>query len=188
MSQPLFTTVSREVKRQAKSVHHSIGALLLLGTLFLASAPSAHAQDHGQMDSVENALSHRCSTHGAPSLESLEELAGGEDALVSLLLEYRTQEQPPFVGIRAQKILLHYADRPEVEEALASDVDSEKYLGLARVVGVNIDAVPNQEARRKLAARIVARGKRDQDFSAFAKKLSESSDEEVSRLARSAFE
>ncbi len=165
--------------------------LPLLSSIFaalLATATGVQAQDHGQMDSVMNALSHRCSTHGTPSVESLEQLAGGEDELVALLLEYRTKEQPPFVGIRAQKILLHYAGRSDVAEALSSDVESTTYLGLARVVGVNIDSVEDSSVRRELAARLIARGKREKDFASYAKSLSQSNDAEVSRLARQAFE
>ncbi len=170
------------------TVYSAVSICFALVATSLLFSSSAFAEDHGEMDSLLNALSHRCSTHGAPSLASLEKIAGSEDALIEFLLEYRTKEQPPFVGIRAQKLLLSYADRSDVAEALASDIDSAEYLGLARVIGANIDAVNDESARRLLASRIIARGKRDSSFTPYAKSLIGSNNAEVSSLARQAFE
>ncbi|HQH27300.1 MAG TPA: hypothetical protein PLP17_07890 [Oligoflexia bacterium] len=123
------------------------------------------------------------------SVQELETMAGGSDALVKRLLELRTQEKPPFVGIRAEKLLLlNYSDRAEVASALASDVGSPQYAGLARLVAANIDQVPNESARRMLAKQVLARAKTDSAFAPYAKNLAQSADGEVAALAKQTLE
>lgn len=135
-------------------------------------------------DPVVSALSLR---HMTATTEQLESTAGGADALVSRLLELRTDETTPFVGVRAEKFLLQYADRPEVAAALETDVKSPTMLGLARVVAMNVDKIPSPKVRQSLAQAIVERGKQESGFKPYAQALTSSSDAEVSALARAAF-
>jgi hypothetical protein len=141
------------------------------------------ASAQGVPDPVLLALSNRDMTATAPELE---QLAGGQDALVAKLLAYRTTETPPFVGIRAEKLLLLYAARSDVKAALESDIGSAKYLGLARIVAVHLDTVPDSVARQVLAKQVIARAKTDADYMRYAKTLQSSSDAEVSKMAKDA--
>jgi hypothetical protein len=155
---------------------------LLFTILCLATAPAAAGEAE-----VVDALTVRGNSHGLPSAEELETLAGGEDALVEILLSYRTRETPPFVGIRSQKYLLNYSDRSDVQDALAADISSEEHMGLARIVGVHFDQIQNETARGRFARLIIERGKREESFGRYARNLRQSSDSEVSRMAREAF-
>ncbi|MCB0323740.1 MAG: hypothetical protein KDD69_09215 [Bdellovibrionales bacterium] len=119
--------------------------------------------------------------------EILESLAGGQDALVRILLDYRTKETPPFVGIRAQKLLLGYANREDVADALAGDVTSEEYFGLARIVSLHLDQVPSEATRSRLGRAIIERAKKEARFERYARGLLQSQDPAVSRMAREAF-
>lgn len=167
--------------------------LLRVGLTFFCSAfatvllssgvarQTAHAQ--GLEDPVVFALSAR---HFSATAEELEQTAGGEAALVRKLLELRTKEQPPFVGIRAEKLLLSYADRPEVVAALEEDLTAPGLLGLARTVTVHLDQVADSGARQRLARAALQRARSDADFARYARTLLRSEDPEVSRLAREA--
>ncbi len=160
-------------------MNSKILALLCVLSLAFANLSSAQTLD----DPVTLALGSR---HMTASVDDLLEMAGGEDALVEKLLALRTQESPPFVGIRAEKTLLQFAGRPDVQAALEQDVESSQYLGLARTVAVHIDTVPDANARQALARKVIQRGSRESGFSAYARNLKQSSDPEVSRLAREA--
>lgn len=138
---------------------------------------SAQAQAE---DPVLFALSAR---HFEMSTAQLEQLAGGEEALVAKLLAVRTQEKPPFAGIRAEKILLEYAHREDVQAALEEDVQSTQYQGLARTIAVNIDSVTDSTARHRLARGVSERAQRDATFKTYAKSLASSKDEAVRKLA-----
>lgn len=141
----------------------------------------AHAQSG---DAVLWALSAR---HMNTSVEELEQLAGGPDAFVARLLELRTKETPPQVGIRAEKILLRYSAREDVQRALEDDVQSPQYKGLARVIAVNIDDVVDTSVRRRLAGHALKRGAEDSSFSPYSRSLLNSKDDGISRMAREAF-
>ena len=156
-----------------------IVALSLLSVAFGVTVNTGHAQD---ADPFLSALSLR---HGGATLESLEEIAGSREAVVARLLEARHLEKPPFAGIAAQKLLLQLADRSDVQDAIDQDIASPEYFGLARIVVVHLDKVPNAEARSRTA---LSRVEREPKFRAYARTLVESSDSEVSRLAREALE
>lgn len=162
----------------------SVLALVCLSLMSVTfGAQLAGAQDMD--DPVILALSSR---HMTVSINQLEEMAGGEDALVAKLLELRTQESPPFAGIRSEQILLRYAHRDDVKAALESDIQSTQYKGLARTITVHIDKIEDQDARRNLARLALGRAAREADFAPYARNLRNSSDQEVSRLARESLE
>lgn len=121
------------------------------------------------------------------TVQQLEEAAGGEDALVKRLLELRQEEKTPFVGIRAEKLLLGYAGRSDVRAALESDLKSDQLLGLARIVAVNVDKIEDAETRASLARIAIERGEQDESFRSYAKTLTASADTTVSTMAREAF-
>ena len=125
-------------------------------------------------------------TQDAVSLKELEELAGGQDSLIETLLKHRRAERPPFVGIRAERLLLNYSDREEVISALESDINDTKYFGLARTIGTHIDTVKANQARTRLATAVLRRAQTESRFRMFGKMLLESSDSNVKRLAREA--
>lgn len=150
-------------------------ASLLVGSGLVSSA---------QADQIEQQLSHR---HFVASQESLSKLAGGDDALVARLLELRHSETP-FVAVRAEKVLLSYADREDVQVAIESDLQSAQMRGLAQVIAVHIDSVPSPEARMRIAQAALARAERDQSYRVYAKVLIDCSDEQVRKLARSTLE
>ena len=156
--------------------------LAVIACSFAFVNAEANAQE---ADPFLTALSQR---HGTATLEELDKIAGSREAMVTRLLELRRLERPPFVGIRAEKLLLQLADRADVQEALADDLQSPKYLGLARIVVVHIDNVPNSAARSRLARSALDRVAREPNFQSYARTLLQSSDPEVSRLARQALE
>lgn len=154
----------------------------LLGLVSLGAIP-AFAQLE---DPIFRALA---GYHQTASVEELEQLAGGTDALVSRLLELRQLEKPPFVGIRATKILLGFSSRPDVQEALEADMGDESRLGVARILVTHIDSVPDQGFRRRLAERALLRVRNDPEFGRYAKTtLLGSADGQVSRLAKIFFD
>jgi hypothetical protein len=155
--------------------------IALLCALSASFCSSAVAQTLD--DPVTAALGTR---HMTSTVADLVELAGGEDQLVEKLLALRTQESPPFVGIRAEKMLLTFAGRPEVQAALEQDVESAQYVGLARTVAVHIDSVSDSNARQALARKVLSRASRESTFSSYARNLKQSTDPEVSRLAKEA--
>lgn len=158
----------------------SFCSAVLVAALSVAFSSSVAVAD--EPDPVLFALSAR---HMNTSVAQLEELAGGKDQLVEKLLTWRTQESPPFVGIRAEKLLLNYADRNDVSQALQSDVDSGKFRGLARIIAVNIDHVSDSQTRERLARSVLERAKQDQEFKTYARTLQDSTDQRVRELARS---
>jgi hypothetical protein len=165
---------------QTSSVKRWTTACVIALLLALGFQPVlASAQD--STDPVLVALSNRDMTATA---QELEQMAGGKDALVAKLLAYRVTEAPPFVGIRAEKLLLLYADRSDVRAALESDISSPQYLGLARIVAVHLDSVPDSVARQALARQVIARAKTDDGYMRYAKTLHTSSDAEVSKMAK----
>ncbi len=122
--------------------------------------------------------------HMTQSTTELEQLAGGQDKLVARLLQLRTEEKLSYVAVRAEKILLNYSARPEVADALAEDAVNPNRTGLARMITVHIDKVEEPAARKRLAELLVARAGTDAEFSPYARTLLDSSDLEVSRLAK----
>jgi len=152
-----------------------IGAVLL----FNVGAPSARAED--ATEKVSAALS---GYHFDTSAAKLEEIAGGKDQLVAALLTLRTSDALPFVGIRAEKLLLEYSDRKDVQDALLADIASEKYKGLARTVTMHLDRATTPAVRQALARAAVERAKGDAEFMPYAKAMVHSTDPEVQRMAR----
>lgn len=135
--------------------------------------------NEARADEVVDALS---GYHETKTAAQLEQLAGGREALITKLLEIRHQETPPFVGVRAAKLLLGYADDPRVADALAADMGS--YLGLAKVITTNVDSVNHAPARERLAKLALERASRESKFVPYAKSLTQSKDAAVSKLAK----
>ena len=152
-----------------------MGAALLVHS----AAPVVRADD--ATDKVSAALS---GYHFDTTPAKLEAIAGGKDQLVAALLALRTSEALPFVGIRAEKLLLEYSDRKDVQDALMEDLASEKYKGLARTVTMHLDRASTPAVRQALARAAVERAKGDTDFMPYAKAMVHSTDPEVQRMAR----
>jgi hypothetical protein len=119
------------------------------------------------------------------SREQLEEIAGGKDALVAALLELRTDDSTPFVAVRAEKILIGYADRDDVAQALTSDINSTQYAGLARTVSIHVNDAPTSTARVALGRQLLERAGKDSSFLPYARALEDSTEPELRNAARS---
>ena len=104
--------------------------------------------------------------------------------MVPILLTLRTQEKPPFVAIRAEKLLLGYAHLPEVKAALEQDLQSTELKGLARVISMHIDSVSDAGARQGLAKMAVARATQDGEFLPYARALAKSAHADVRESAK----
>lgn len=137
---------------------------------------------------VVDALSARQCAYGNNNLSALEELAGGKDALIPILLKYRDKETPPFIGIRSEKLLLNYTDQEEVISALEQDVRDPNLFGLARIVSIHIDEVGSSAARQRLASVVAERANSEARFAKYGQLLLKSSDSEVQRVARESLE
>lgn len=105
----------------------------------------------------------------------LEELAGGEQALVAQLIELsRSDEVSAPAAMRAAHILAsHYVNqsgtKSMVVQAMASDIASLNRSGLARLYAKKVDAVSDKSAKRTLSAAVVDRASRDSSFALYAK-------------------
>ncbi len=153
--------------------------VLVAGVVIISFSNIANAQG---VEEVKVALS---GYHDTATKEQLEALAGGADSLVPILLTLRTLETPPFVAVRAEKMLLNYANRPEVAAALGSDLQSSQYTGLARVISLHIDRIGDTRVRSELARKAVSRAKTDQAFEPYTRSFSTSSDAQVREAAKS---
>lgn len=149
----------------------------LIAVFFLMNTAVVRAES----DPVLFALSSR---HMTTSPVELEKLAGGRDLLIERLLVLRTQEQPPFVGVRAESLLLAYADQQQVEDALTEDLQSADRKGLARVITIRLSKVAQEEVRLRLAKVALTRASKESDFAPYARTLTEDKNAEISRLAR----
>lgn len=167
----------RVMKTKKSLLVATFAATLAVG-VFMTDISVGHAQND---DPLMLALANR---HMTQTTAQLEQIAGGQDKLVARLLQLRTEEKLSYVAVRAEKILLSYSARPEVADALAEDAVNPNRTGLARMITVHIDKVEAPAARKRLAELLVARGGTDAEFSPYARTLQESSDSEVSRLAR----
>ncbi|MCC6221681.1 MAG: hypothetical protein IT291_10620 [Deltaproteobacteria bacterium] len=158
-------------------------AIVPLLMLSVACLRIAHSDD----DKVEKIALVLGMRHMTATVQDLERMAGGEDELVKIFLELRKLENRPFVGVRAEKFLLGYADKDAVQTALIADMESKEWAGHARLIAKNIDVVKNTAARRRLALGAVSRAKKDPEFIPHARGLIKSSDVEISKLARESF-
>lgn len=156
----------------------SVSARCLVAGAMCLSVTTAHAEANPK---VLSALSQR---HFSVTAEDLERTAGGRDALISDLLQLRTYSGLPYVGPRAAKLLLEYADQPQVQEAIQADFKAPDRTGLARVYAVQVDKIRSSEARASVARMATTRAADDADFVPYAKSLLYSSDDEVKRVAR----
>ncbi|MFN8391464.1 MAG: hypothetical protein U0136_14345 [Bdellovibrionota bacterium] len=123
--------------------------------------------------------------HPSVTNEQLEQLAGGRESLVQALLEIRNDQTTPFVGVRAERLLLDYADRSDVQAALSADVDSPSSAGLARTVAIHLGRAPSADSQAALARKIVDRANREAEFVPFARTLKDSPEPRVQSVARS---
>ncbi len=124
--------------------------------------------------------------HLTISLDRLAETAGGRAALAARLIELRRDNHRPFVGVRAEKMLLALTGESGVPAALADDVHSASFAGLARVVALHIDEVTDPSVRRSLAGAVLERAKTDSGYTTYARALLASTDDAVSSAARTA--
>ncbi len=133
---------------------------------------------------VLNVLSKR---HMNETTADLERIAGGRDNLIRELMALRTYQGLPYVGVRAAKFLVAYADAPEVEAAIKEDLQAADRAGLAHVYAIQIDKVSSPEARKRIAQGVIDKAQDQPDYSHFARNLLYSNDPEVKRLAQKAF-
>ncbi len=150
----------------------------LLSLMFIPSL--AVAEDVNTK--VANALA---GYHFGSSNAALEALAGGRDELIDSLLQLRTDDSRPFVGIRAERVLVTYADEPRVTQALLDDLGSDQRKGLARTVAIHLENAPNATARAQLGTQAVNRARRENAFRPYVEGMKSSSDSELKRIARS---
>ena len=166
---------------------HSIYKRLLTGSFsflaLLVCVSSVGAQSVSPSVSSDPVLRALEGYHFNKSASELEQIAGGQEQLVSRLLELRGSEKPPFVGIRAVKVLMSYGEREDVRSALLEDMRSASRLGVARTLVVHIDSVSNRDFRYELARQAVERAVEEESFSRYARALEDSSDERVRRIA-----
>lgn len=162
-----------------KMIMNTFLKLVVFLSLLLFVLPFAVAQEEADLRFI---LSTR---HFSQSEVDLEKIVGGRDRLIEELLEIRHDTAVPFAWARATEILLNYAEDPRVSEALLEDIDSEKYLGVARLISLKVDNVKNSEMRRTLARRVISRSEREVSFKSYAKNLSKSLDPEVRKMYRS---
>ncbi|MCB0345284.1 MAG: hypothetical protein KDD66_09195 [Bdellovibrionales bacterium] len=156
-----------------------LSLLAVVSALFIWTG-TASAAPRGK---VYTALSVR---HADVSTAKLTQLAGGENQLVSELLTLRRDDSQPFISTRSEKLLLEFAARDEVSAALEADLRDPEMAGLARIIAVYIDDVPNPEIRRNLALLAIERSKRDSAFLPYARGLKGSKDKAVAEMARKA--
>lgn len=157
------------------------GATCAFAATLITVATPAAAFAADATEQVTQALS---GYHNSASAAQLESITGGAANLVPILLALRTQEKPPFVAIRAEKLLLGYSNFPEVRAALEQDLQSPQLKGLARVISMHIDTVNDADARQGLAKLAVARAAQDNEFLPYAKALTQSSHADIRETAK----
>ena len=162
----------------------SLNYKCLLAQIFVVTLLSSNAYA-GEQEVVQ-ALSVRDSFQGQANFQELEDLAGGKEELISVLLKYRRLETPPFVGIRSEQLLLNYTDDQQVVDALEQDVNETQYFGLARTVASKIDTISNKSARQKIAGAVLRRAQLEKRYESYGRMLKESKDAGVQKLAREA--
>ena len=145
--------------------------------LLIVSA--ADADQNPFSPSVEQLLSGK---HYQVSLDGLAKAAGGEAPLIETLLTLRLKEVPPQLGIRAERALLNFADRPDVFLALEQDAGDPGRRGLAQVIALHLDQVASETSRRRLARTLADRTKREEAFRPYGELLRKSSDPTIRAL------
>lgn len=99
-------------------------------------------------------LSHR---HNVATTEELLVLFGGDrELLKNKLLEARLNQTHPYLWARALKILLkEFSSDPQVVKFIEEDIADSSKLGIARLVGVNIDEIPSATTRALFAKDLI---------------------------------
>jgi len=90
------------------------------------------------------------SRHPVYDKNSLLTLAGSEDVLVSELLQLRRVSKPPALGVRAEKMLLQFLHREDVNKSLIEDVSDSKFLGLGSIVISSLPTIEDKAFRKTL--------------------------------------
>ena len=159
---------------------------LFMGALFCGTLPVSVAAASPSDDPVYFQLSGR---HFNASVDSMIQVAGGEDQLVAKLLELRRSQGLPYVSIRAEKLLLELANREDgagpISSALEKDVTDAGYEGLARVVVTHIDTIQSDSLRSSLATKAVASYRSNDSMHPYLKNLSTSAHDNVRSAAKS---
>ncbi len=117
-------------------------SILTLTTILMTNACAQKKQD------LLFLLSDR---HQVPSLEVLEGKYESTDQLISDLLELRLTENPPFVSLRAEELLLEYSDREDVLLHLEEDLSHPERKGLARVIIRGLHKIRDEEAKTRFS-------------------------------------
>ncbi|MBP9839203.1 MAG: hypothetical protein KBC84_10895 [Proteobacteria bacterium] len=132
---------------------------------------------------VDKIISLLSSYDSEVSTTKLEELAGGKQQLIDLLLALRLKEKPPFVATRSEKILIGYSDEPRVAQILEQDMQDPNLRGLAQIITLHLDTIPSATLRKSLASRATTRARVEKEFTPYASDLKNSKDQEVRRIA-----
>lgn len=125
---------------------------LFFASCVLLSASSLFAFDENHVCPA-SIVSDISSRHPLMNADSMLEEAGGEDHLVSCLLSLRLQTKPPFLGTRAEKLLIHFQHRKDVQEALLSDVSAETRFGLGSIVLSSLPSIKDDVLRKQIVSR-----------------------------------
>jgi len=88
--------------------------------------------------------------HTELSRESLLALIGSEDKLVLSLIALRREQKPPVLGARAEKLLLTFSEREDVQKALLADVDDPNAFGLASIILSSLPNIKSTDFRKTL--------------------------------------
>lgn len=133
-------------------------------------------------DQLVDALSDR---HKVPSLSELETIAGGHDALISRLIELRTDQTTPLVGMRSAKLLLeNFQGEEAIGSAFEEDLRRDDRKGIANAIALNLDKVPSSVGRQRLAKAVLEKASHDEKYAKMARTLTTSQDEGVRELAK----
>lgn len=162
-----------------KKLLGSLHKIFILSFIISACSYNAQANADDVTEKVATALS---GYHANLNNEQLENIAGGQDNLVSSLLKLRTTDKLPFVSIRSEKLLLKYAERSDVATALKNDMQDKNLRGLAGAIALHIDRVSDAGVRRTLAQMATSRAKEDADFGSYTAGFANSEDPEVRKL------
>ena len=144
-----------------------------LFVFFLIAISCAVTASAEAPDPIRTALSAR---HLPYPRSELERIAGGKDAFIIRLLQLRLETRPPYMPLRAEKMLLAYGDRDDVLSALEEDLRDSERRGLAQLIALHIDQLPLETSRIRIGREIIERSRRDESYLPFAKMLSESKD------------
>lgn len=119
-----------------------VTSLFMVSLLLMTTACAQKKQDLLLM------LSDR---HQVPAAQDLEKHYTSIEDLISDLLELRLVDNPPFVALRAEELLIEYSDREDVVDVLEEDLEHPERKGLARIIIRRLDRVRDEDAKIRLS-------------------------------------